>query len=220
MNVEIEFRYGPLQVEVESEGEEEYAEVLENVADFIDQNEALFESVPVEESPNGEGNSGEATELSDYSTSNSGPEDEHTDEDVLSWQKMVEESGVSKEKLRYMFGVEEGVVPHILFGDRLTDESNTEQMLRGTLLILVVWEDYYGNKSLTKEEIVDSLRKSGLHNNNYHNVYQRGDFGTYFIRDDVDRAEGGGETSEIALTPPGKSKGYELIEEYSEEIDV
>jgi hypothetical protein len=218
MNVEIEFRYGPLQVEVESEGEEEYAEVLEDIADFIDKNETLFSQIPEQESPDDGEKAGEPTELSDYSNSEEG--NEHTDEDVLSWQKMVEESGVSKEKLRYMFGVEEGVVPHILFGDKLTDESNTEQMLQGTLLILAVWEDYYGNESLITEEIVDSLKKSGLQHDNYYNVYQRGDFSTYFIRDEVEREEGGGETSEISLTPPGKSKAYELIEEYSKEIDV
>lgn len=228
MNIKIEFHYGPLQVEVESNDDEEYDEVLHNVAEFIDNNKELFASVSLDQSTQKEeadkGRSGESgegdTNLSQFTDSQDSRPDSNTSSEDTGWQPIVNATGVSQEKLRHLFGVGEDVLPQILFGESLTNESNTEQMLRGTLMILAVWEDYYGRESMLKQEITDILRKSGVQHENYHNVYQRSEFSTFFIRDDVSDEETGGETSEISLTPPGKSRAYELIEEYADDVDI
>jgi hypothetical protein len=219
IQIEIEFEYGPLDIRLESDADEEYDQVLEDISEFIEGHEYLFDTAePLQESETEEqpeGSGPEDTIPARFSEDEIGVEPEsETELDDENWGTIVEETGVSETRLQHMFAAGDEIKPRILVGEILPDGSDNETMETGALLILTIWEDYNGEQYMDVSDIKECLRHSGVPYENFTNIYQRSSFSTNFVRKE---SEG---SSMLSLTPPGKRQAYDFIEDISDEIEV
>lgn len=207
MEITVNLQYGPLDVEVHADGDEDYKSELLELLDLIKEHNDLLGEVhsnhgdkqgseQVEERP-------EATLTQDWHSGGDGSEE---------LEPLADFVRLPPEALSTIFDIdpmgEEVPVLQLEDVEKLGGKQRDKQR-NASLMLLIAWEVCYDEDKVASSDLKDALGFSGIPDENMYNMYQdEGD--RYFDRG------GRGPTATVALTGPGKREARKVIKKIVE----
>jgi len=211
MDIQITFQDGPIEAEIKASEHEDYTEVLDQLAEFVDDYDAMGPIQPLE---NIESDPTKA-KTRERSTENSTTET--TESNSNSFFDEVDATDSELHRVLKFGTVEDGEVkefPEIIADPALIGNSKPERLLNGAIIILSVLDDVHGISRVKTIELKDALSRSGLPEDSWSSIRTIEAENVYLNR----RGKGSSATTEIR--EPGKEDAYEFIESLVEELST
>lgn len=209
MEINIKFQDGPIVAEIHANEEDNYEDVLEDLAGFVDNYGELTGDVDSSQQTLPEvGSENEETENKPGE-----PTEEHTKNPILA-NTGISESQFSRILKRGRVNDEDIHEPPRIIGNTdLLGESKSLQMLHAATIIVTVFDDLYGIKKVKTSKIKEGVKDSGINIDNWDNIHRLDEKEIYFD------SRGRGRTATMEIRPPGKDKAYELIQTLTQSPD-
>lgn len=231
MKVNVRFEDGPISADIVAEGEDEFNDVLNELANFVNDYHKMVNGDLRETRFDWEGNEEQVTldsieESEDDEEVNEKSSDEKSEQAMCTeselsastadakteeYRPIVEKTGLSEERLRKIIDcgdAENG--PRILASNFLPAESRREETLNGTIVLLTLWKTCHGEFWKGTADIINALEESGMKDERFKRIYNHGEWDTYLQKKGERRG------TELGIVPIGEDKGFELIEEMAE----
>lgn len=206
MKISLTFEQGPITAEVEATEEDDYAQFLEDLAEFLDDHPELVSgdgrSELDRESNGKEGGDGAEGEDEMDHTDKKESEELKVDNEFL--RPILEEVGIEEEKFVRLFEVHEDVTPRILDADKLPGDSPGKKIMNASALILTLWQECYDETWMKTSELSDALEQSSLSDRTDY-IYNQDNWKSLFDRD------GEGRGTKLRVTRLGKDRSEDLM---------
>lgn len=209
MDIRITFRDSPIEAEIRADEDEEYVEVLEQLADFAgehevsgqstNQSEVRTDSVEDEQSAD-DGSSQEVRSSKDHSNSTFSNVSA-TDSELQHVIKLGKSNDEDVEKF-----------PQIIGETDLLGDDEPLRLLHASAVILTTLDDAHGISRVNTGDLKDAVGDSGLSLEGWDNQKRIDERDVYFNR------TGSGPSARTEIRDPGKEKAYELIELLVEDL--
>ncbi|MFU1783843.1 hypothetical protein ACM16X_20980 [Haloarcula japonica] len=223
MDIHVTLRHGPLEVDIDADSEDDYQSELLDLLEFLEEYEERFSDL---EPDSGGSESQEAGEsLDDQASmdaftgddnnreqeqSSSGEDSGKADDDEAEIGSLAKKANTSVEQLRSFIEIDPDredppfIVPET---DEFTDTKKRRQFI-GSLILLAVWDDCYGEDRVRSSTLKDALELSGIDSSNMYNMYDLSD-----AEPTLDKS-GKGQSATVGLTRPGKREAYKTLREH------
>lgn len=225
MDIEITYRDGPVQAEIQSNEDEDYREVLNALSKFVDDYGKVTQTFVTnngeqENSENTNGNEATLAEFDGGQTDETEPsengESDFTDDD--SDNRLLAETGLTEDELYRILKVGEvdggeiDVFPRIIDGTDVLGDTIKERLLHGSTIILTVLSDHHGVDRVKTSNLKQALKDSGMKaNGNFGNISTLREGEIYLNR------RGSGQSATTEIRPPGRDEAYELVQKLAED---
>ncbi|UIP00409.1 hypothetical protein Hbl1158_03325 [Halobaculum sp. CBA1158] len=212
MEIDITFRDGPVDAKISATEEESYIEVLEELAEFVDEYDLT--GYQMQETSNRLGPREQAGNSNgDAAVENgAGSTESHPGGSLLDGVDATKSELLRVLKTGSVEGDEIEEFPEILGNTDLLGESIQDRLLHGSIILLTILQDIHGVSEVRTTNLVDGLGASGLDKDNWKNIGQADNVAVYLNR----KGSGTGATTEIR--GPGKEDAYRHIEALVEDI--
>lgn len=221
MNIHVSLQHGPLAVEIEAEGDDDYQRELIELLEFIEKHEERLEGLnangsEVSSEDEGEGASGQAL-IDSFAT---GDTPDEKDEDISETdsssdnqlESLAKKVGTTPAAIHDIVDLDpQGEEPPFLLVD--IDEfgtSKARQQFTGSLLILEIWDECYETDRMKSSLLKDALEYSGIDSSNMYNMYDLENADSFFSK------KGRGGSATLKLRRPGKREAQKLFRELVE----
>ena len=203
MDIQITFQDGPIEAEVSAAEDEPYSEVLDALAEFVEDYDAVGPAGP--QQPTGSPTDGgtveqvattEATADSDAGESNS-----LFDE--------VDATDAELQRVLKTGRVEDGDVeefPEIIGNTELLGDSIGGRLLNGAAVTLTVLEEVHDLGRIRTTELKEGLSESGLDIDSWTAIHKQAEKDVYLD------SRGTGSSGTTAVRAPGKEDAYDYIQ--------
>ncbi|MFU1783844.1 hypothetical protein ACM16X_20985 [Haloarcula japonica] len=203
MDIQITFRDGPIEAEVSATEDEQYTEVLDALAEFVEEYDAVGPSEPQEtiDSPTDSG-------TVDATTSARQAAEAETVESNTLFNE-VDATDAELQRVLKTGRVEDGDVeqfPEIIGNTDVLGTSVAERLLNGATVILTILEDAHDVSRVRTTDLKDALGESGLNEDNWPNVHQQENKDVYLD------SRGTGSSGTTTVRAPGKQDAYGHIQ--------
>jgi hypothetical protein len=203
MDIQITFRDGPIEAEVSAAEDEPYTEVLDSLAEFVEEydpvdlndSEELSEDV-AEGTTDGEESTGR--EAADSGTSKSNSLFEQVDASDSELQRVLKTGRVEDGDIKDF--------PEIIGNTNLLGDSIGERLLSGAIVTLTVLEEAHDVGRIKTTELKQGLGESGLDIDNWTAIHQPAEKDVYLD------SRGAGPSGTTAVRAPGKEDAYDYIQ--------
>lgn len=202
MDVQITFRDGPIEAEISAGEDEEYTEVLDALAEFVEDFDTTESAGPQDST---ESHSRESVD--DISAEQVTLDD--TAGKSNSFFDEVDATDAELHRVLKTGRVEDGTVeefPEIIGNTGLLGTSIAERLLNGSTIILTTLEEVHNTSRVKTTDLKDALEQSGLDKNNWNNVHNQENKDVYLD------SRGTGSSGTTAARPPGKEDAYDYIQ--------
>lgn len=195
--------FGPVQVELRAENADELEEELEQIIGYLESNNDRINSIfAVDESPSMDSSQHDVNGSEDGGHS----DDVHIDAKLSDIADKLRVRGANLNKLI----LTDDDFPQLYLDELdLLAERKTERQRRASLILLYLWDEYYGVDRVKTSELKTALSRSGISESNLANMYQ-GQGDRFFDR------TGRGASATIGLTAPGRRRAQKALSELVE----
>lgn len=216
METTVKFKYGPLQVEIFAQDDDNYQDEILDLLKFIENNQDRFEELGMNPTPGVYQSKTESVSLDEFDETEDGEVEDGVEEDESPFSEIASELRLSPELLEEFLHVDDDRedVP-VLYVDKLGElgERQTDRQRVASLVLLYLWHEYYGEDRVKSTALKNALELSDVSSSGMANMYQ-GDGDRFFNR------RGRGPTATVRLTPPGKREALSVLKRMAEEIDT
>lgn len=202
MDIQITFRDGPIEAEVSAAEDEAYSEVLDALAEFVEDYDAVG---PGPQKPTGSHTDGGTVdaaplteETADSDTGESNSIFDEVDATDAELQRVLKTGRVEEED------VEE--FPEIIGSNEMLGTSVAEQLLNGSAIILTTLDEVHSISRVKTTNLKEALEESGLDSDNWPNMHQQENKDVYL------NSRGTGASGTTAIREPGKEDAYGYIQ--------
>lgn len=212
MELEITFRDGPIEAKVSAGKEDDYTEVLEELADFVDQYGTVQSqtSSPEPEMDQGENSQETIKQYAEGQSADKVPEgNESGEEESNPLFSRVEATETELQRVLKMGQVENGEIkqfPEIVRDTSVLGNSKQDRLVGGSVVLLTVLDDLHGISKVKTTDLREALGESGLDTGVWANVSRVDNVDVYLNR----TGQGSGGMTEIRK--PGKEDAYDYIQ--------
>ncbi|MFC7215161.1 hypothetical protein ACFQO4_13880 [Saliphagus sp. GCM10025334] len=211
MELKLTLEHGALSAQIEASEEDNYTQVLDDLATFLEDHPelAINRDVETPQEPNPEPEQSTESKdavLAEFTETDSGSPSssvETISREIL--RPLLKEIDVSEDEFIRVFEVDEEVTPRILTSDDIPGETKGEKILNASLILTTIWQECYGEKWMKTSELSDSLEQSGLSNRTDY-IYNQENWQAMFNKDGEKRG------TKLRVTRLGKDKAEELME--------
>jgi len=219
MDVHVSLCHGPLEIEINATGEDDYEKELLELLEFVEEHEERLEGLNVDasaessEKDEGEPSTGQVSMEQFSGDTQSGgsnkksPEESTADEELLG--SLPKKIDASPEAIREIIDIDpSGEEPPFLLVD--TDEFGNTKKRRQfvtSLLILAVWDECYEEDRMKSSELKDALEHSGVSSSSMYNMYNLDNADSFFHK------QGRGGNTTLKLRRPGKREAHKRLRE-------
>lgn len=223
MDVHITLRYGPLDLEIDADSDEDYQQEIADILEFLDSNDDDLQVLIGEQSRTvDEANtSTEGTQQSSLNDGLGDSEDNNSEkiekEPSGRYASISRRLGVDENELERLVDMpeDEEEVPAIIIeelegGVEEFGDSRMERQARASLILLYFWENLRDVEKVYSTDLGDALHMSGVDPEKMANMYQAfdGDADAYF-----ERHGSGGPYSGVSLTRRGERAAIDEIQD-------
>lgn len=208
METTAKLKFGPLEVEIRAQNDDDYRSEILELIQFIEENRDSFEDIGSGISPPEIPSSGaESLSLEEVGEEEVMDEEKRDDETSGPLGAISSRLRVSESELENFIYVDpDGDNFPILYIDEVGDIGNrkTDRQRVASLILLYVWHECYGESRIKSSSLKDALELSNVSSSGMGNMYQ-GDGDRYFDR------RGRGPSATVSLTPPGKRQARKML---------
>jgi hypothetical protein len=201
MEIQISFQDGPIEAEVVAAEDEEYTDVLDALAEFVEDYDGV-----------GSRAQGPADNPTDGVKVNSETPTEKSDSDTGESNSFFDEVDATDAELQRVLKtgrVEDGDVeefPEIIGNIDLLGTSDAEKLLNGSAIILTTLDEVHSTSRVKTTDLKEALENSDLNGDNWPNVHQQENKEVYLD------SRGTGASGTTAIREPGKQDAYGYIQ--------
>jgi len=209
MDIQITFRDGPIEAEVSAAEDEAYSEVLDALAEFVEDYDSVGPVGP--QKPTGSPTDGGTVDAAP-------PTEETADSDTGKSNSLFDEVDATDAELQRVLKtgrVEEENVeefPEIIGSNEMLGTSVAEQLLNGSAIILTTLDEVHSISRVKTTDLKEALEESGLDSDNWPNVHQQENKDVYLD------SRGTGASGTTAIREPGKEDAYSYIQVLVDEL--
>jgi len=225
MDISINLRHGPLEVEIQAEKEDDYQREILGVLDFIEAHQERFDQLtPQQRSEERQDEYEQApadSEIWEQQPSSADAVSEReTGTSSGSFASVSRKTGVDESTLERMFDMPENeeevpatIIEEFEEGIDALGDSRREQQAQASLMLLYIWHEIRDVDKVSSSDLADALNMSGVDSDQMYGMYKAlgGDADAYFTR-----TTGGNPT--VKLSRRGKRVAVNKIEEFAKRL--
>lgn len=213
MEITVDFRHGPLDVEFQAEDREELEENLEQFIDFLDDNEGVFKGLSAPKTETNSNETGTQTDATAWDDDTQPKVEESRGEYTEAETHLAERVRSDPSELTAVVEVpeDEDDRPHIKTwqfedGEEILGGSRKDRQARASLILLYMWRETAGVDGVTLETLKRALSDSDIDPSRIDTMYTAldGDAEKYINKP-------GGRGGEISLNPDGEHQGRQEL---------
>lgn len=216
MEITVTLNHGFLNAEFTAEDREELEEDLIGFIEFLQENEDEFDDIELLGNPMiSDGKPSLAAEPQNVESQTEErkvkTEGEPTTLDDHPLNPVAQKTGVGVGKLdEIVYADSDGEeMPQLLINKNELGGSKAERQRHASYLLLLVWEDCYGENRMKNSELKTLLSMASISDNNVHNMWKGAGKGMF-------DTTGRGSSATITLTGPGKREALKFIKKLVE----
>gem|GEM_PF-2380843 len=216
MEVTLTLDHGPLHAEVTGEDWETVESEVVEIAEFLGENDDLFENLDVD-----------ATEPTEEEQSELGSNFWEDSEEPDDGEPAPDESNHALAPLAREIDVPPTDIEDIVFADAsgtdnpqiITDnsvlgDSKTGRQRNATYFLLLVWDYCYDEKRVKNSKVKTVLSLSGISDKSLYNIWSYGEYKGHFDQ------QGRGSSATVSLTGPGEREAKIRLQSLAETGDI
>lgn len=209
MELHISLEYGALNAEISASEQDDYEEVLQTLADFLNEHPQLANNLSdsPEEGSEDKSRNREKTDNAPLSQYTSKADGEKSSSDTIEnemLRSLLGDVNVSEDDFIRTFEAHEDVAPRILKPDLVPGETKGERILNASLVITTICQECYNKNWMKTSELSNSLEQSGLSSRTDY-IYNQDNWQSLLNKDGEKRG------TKLRVTRLGKDKAEELI---------
>lgn len=210
MELNISLEHGPLTAEIKASEEEDYEEVLEDLAGFLEDHPSLINGSSLESTKETSSNVTESKNATEASLANfSDGDDLQLEYDEVEIENemlrpILERVEIGEDEFMRTFEVHEDITPRILTPEDVPGESVGEKILNASLVLTTIWQDCYDEQWMKTSDLSTALEQSGM-KDRVDYIYNQKNWKSLFNK------EGKSRGTKLRITRLGKDKADDLI---------